>query len=476
MRRGGVAITTAVLCCAALLQPGPRGDTAAPERPNVILILTDTLRPDYLGCYGFEGDVSPNLDALAGEAVRFTSVFSAAPWTKPAVASIFTSLDPRTHRVLDHEGKFWIKTGGDLKTTALPESAVTLAEVLAAAGYRTGAWVANGWITKGLGFAQGFGEFHSAKLDTNVYDAAKIWEPAWSWIAKVKDGHRPFFVYLHLMDVHGPWRWSPEDYEAVRKSPSLPANLPDKLLAKHFKPLQSRDIDFPGFDTTIPSWRAVYASRVRSLDRQMGRLFAKLRAAGLLDSTVILFTADHGEQLGERSGWGHGSSLHQNQIHIPLIIRPPGGIEEGRSVDGVASSLDIMPTILEAAGITRAPKGMQGTSLWRTVVSGSPLPHPEWAFSTGVRQDAGIESVRSGRYELIRYGSFDPPSYELYDLLVDPGESKNLVPRRPEVLSRLRDGLDRHGAELARTPTLLKSSSPVSPEEIEKLKSLGYID
>lgn len=446
------------------------------KRPNIIVLLSDTHRADYLGAYGFDGDISPNLDRLARSSVLFTHAITQAPWTKPAVASLFTSLHPLTHRVVDHEGKYWRKVGSEFKTSALPESAVTLAEALRAAGYRTAGWVANGWITEGLGFAQGFESYHSAKLNTNIYHAKEIWEPAWEWLAATRQDGRPFFLYLHFMDTHGPWRWSEEDYLALLGSPSLVKDTPPGKLEEASRPLQSRDIDFPGFDTRTSSWRAVYASRVRSLDRQLGRLFEQLAATGLMETTLIVFTADHGEELMNHTGWGHGGSLFEHQVRVPLIIRPPGGVAGGRTVDRPVSLIDLMPTLLAAAGVRDAPGGMQGEDLWQVVRSNRSQPGREWAFAAAVRHDPRIVSVQDSRYKLIREPAARPARLLLFDLEADPGETRDLSGERPEILKRLRKALDRQMMKLEKTGTLLEARGDLTQEEVEKLRSLGYID
>jgi arylsulfatase len=464
------------VCWAASLCPHPPLRAEVPKRPNIIVILSDAQRADYLGSYGFEGDISPNLDKLARSSALFTRAIAQAPWTKPSVATIFTSLYARTHRVVDHKGRFWNNVGDDFKTSALPDGATTLAEVLQAQGYRTVAWVTNDWLSEELGFSQGFDHYHGVKPDSNIYHGEKILEPAWEWLEGIKQDERPFFLYLHFMDVHGPWRWSEKDYRALYGSPGLSKNTPPAKLKEHFKPRHSRDIDFPDFDTTLPSWRAVYGSRVRSLDRELGRFFEKLEGSGLMDTSVIVFTADHGEELMDHWGWGHSASLYAHQIWVPLIIRPPGGLKEGRRIDTAVSLIDVMPTLLTAAGVSSPPERMQGVDLWDAVVSKRPLAHPGWAFSGAVRQNARMVSVQDARHKLIWIPTPQPARHQLFDLEADPGERRNLIKENPALFERLHKVLEEHLRKLERTETLLEAGGTLTREEIEKLKALGYVN
>ncbi|HXI03557.1 MAG TPA: sulfatase [Candidatus Saccharimonadales bacterium] len=447
---------------------------AADRPPNIILILSDTTRPDFIGAFGFDGDVSPNLDHLASDAAVFTHAVSTAPWTKPAVASVFTSLDPLTHRVVDHDGEFWTQVRGEFKSSALPKAAHTLAEVLNAHGYRTGAWVANSWITKNMQFDQGFERF----VDTseNIQEGEKVWTPAWQWASNPGNDKRPFFLYIHLMDVHGPWAWSQEDFDAVRKSPSLTTGLSRKKADSEVEVPMARKVKFKVPDKRLATYRAVYASRIRAMDRHLGRFFAELEKSGVSDQTVIVFMADHGEEIMDHGKNGHGQGLTGDQTRVPLIIRPPGGRDEERTITDPVSNIDVMPTLLEAAGIQDGPPEMQGTSLWRAVVSDRPLKHSDLVFSDAVKQAPKMTSVQSSEYELIEFGSTTPPGVQLFDLTKDPAEQLDVAKSLPKVAQKLKEELDDHLEILSKTKTLLQTQGKMSKEQMEKLKSLGYVD
>ena len=241
------------------------------EKPDIILILVDALRADYLGCYGFQGEISPAIDRLASESVVYDNAIAPSPWTKPSVASLFTSLDPLTHRVVAHGKEIWKGVPASEKTDALPKGAWTLAEALEKLGYETAAWVGNPWMNKPQwSFDQGFDHFH----DSHGKNAQRMIPEIQEWLknrAEGPEGDRPLFLYLHFMDVHGPYQSNTELLEDLSQSPSL-GN--DRLLTA----LEWEEIGYLGADTPwrdseqgkhLKSWRAAYASGVRLFDDQL---------------------------------------------------------------------------------------------------------------------------------------------------------------------------------------------------------------
>ena len=174
------------------------------EKPDIILILVDALRADSLGCYGFQGEISPAMDRLALESIVYDSAVAPSPWTKPSVTSLFTSLDPLTHRVVTHEKHFWKGVPASQKTDALPKEAWTLAEALKGLGYETAAWVTNLWINEPQwGFNQGFDHFQGSSWERahRMIPQIRKW---WKNREEKPEAKRPLFLYLHFMDVHGP--------------------------------------------------------------------------------------------------------------------------------------------------------------------------------------------------------------------------------------------------------------------------------
>jgi hypothetical protein len=201
----------AALVPLGLLLPVAGCQEHSAARPSFVFLLTDTLRADYLGDYGFRGAVSPAFDRLAGESLRFRRAFTNAPWTKPSVATLFTSLYPQIHGLTNHSGRYWGRSSHERSEGILPEEARTLAEELRARGYRTAAFVANPLVSSRYGFQQGFEVYHDresnvgTKLDALVDDALR-------WLGGLRPDE-PYFLYLHAMDVHGPYSGSREDYE-----------------------------------------------------------------------------------------------------------------------------------------------------------------------------------------------------------------------------------------------------------------------
>ena len=269
---------------ALILAAGCAGCAKRAERPDIVLVLADTLRADYLGCHGFQGDVSPNVDRLAAEGLLFERCFSQAPWTKPSVASLFTSLHPEIHGVTTHHGWFGEdrsiarqdvgpSTG---RTDVLPDEALTLAEVLRAEGYETAAFVANPWIQRDQGFAQGFETYE--ELETKRGRA--LVDRALAWLAERSD-ERPFFLYVHFMDVHGPYDAPDKDYAALEESSSLgeARTLDERELRRLPEHLRGAPWASGPAGRDLRAWRGRYAAGVRGR-RSFPRNLPCLAAAG----------------------------------------------------------------------------------------------------------------------------------------------------------------------------------------------------
>jgi len=474
-RRGQRYFLRPVVCIGValgILLAVPPHYTLAKPRPNIIVILVDTLRADYLAPYGFQGNISPSISALASESIVFSHCVSQAPWTKPAVASLFTSMHPLTHRVTDHNGVYWRTVAGNLKTRSLPEQAETLAESLQTAGYETAAWVGNGWITQPLGFAQGFEKFNAPAGEERISEAEQIWNPAWAWLKNRRDD-RPFFLYLHFMDTHGPWHWDEREWTMVRQSPSLGV---DRLLSSseilglgYLKSL----IQDPADEQHLVTWRAIYGSGVRVFDQRLGVFLDKLKAGGFLENTVLVFTADHGEELLEHGWWGHGYSLHSDQLRVPLIVRMPDGRGGGGRVDRIVSLIDVMPTLLTAARARPRPEGMQGQDLWRLLRGKDNQPLSKYAFAGAVKTNSKTVSIEDDQYKLI-WDYPDGPVH-LFDVRADFLEQHDEVYDKPAVATSMKNQLREEMEWLEAAGTLLETEEALSEEEIERLRSLGYI-
>jgi arylsulfatase A-like enzyme len=437
------------------------------ERPGevraVVLVLADTLRADYLGSGGFEGPISPRLDQLAREGLVFERCYSQAPWTKPSVATLFTGLFPEQHGVITHRGWFGadreVARGGPASATTdvLPEEAFTLAEGFQAAGFHTAAIVANPWIRRAQGFAQGFETF--VELDTK--DGAAVVSATRRWL----DGHAgdgPFFLYLHLMDVHGPYDAPEEDGASLRASPSLGAAR--ALEEREWRKLPEHLASSPGAETPAARdqrfWRERYAAGVRVLDRHVGELCDELAARGLRDSSLLVFTADHGEELLERGGFDHGHALFAEQLHVPLLARLPGAVEAGTRRSELTSLVELPARLFTWANLEVPPAFAHAPT--------------EVSIGSAVKWHPDTLALRDGAFLLLHEKLEGEARWRLFDVAADPKELRDIAAETPEVLRTLQRRLAVHGAELERGPHLQPGALTISPELARELGELGY--
>ena len=456
------------MAIALLLSAGscrPRSD----ERPNIIVIVVDTLRADHLGSYGCVGDISPHLDRLAAESIVFENCFSQAPWTPPAMGTLFTSLYPERHglhRFKDHQ--FLDPASGRLRATVLPEEAVTLAESLRDAGYRTSAFIANPWLHRDWGLGQGFDSYDDSRIGKDT-PAAHLVSGARTWL-EGQARAEPFFMYLHFMEVHGPYVATERDFRLMWNA--LATGTPRVLLESE-SPTDHLDVHPAWADDTLRHrlayWKARYAAGVRLFDRRISGFLKYLRESGTLDRSYLIVTSDHGEELFEHEGWGHGDSLYDHQLRVPLIIRPPKGEGEARRVARYVRLIDLMPTLLSLAGAA-APEGVQGEDL-APLLHGEDVGPPAVIFSTGVIEKPDVFSVRTQRYKLVADGS----ESALFDLVADPGETIDVSDRETAAAAELAELLKRHLMESSAAGRLPARTVDIQEEMRERLRALGYL-
>ena len=402
----GTASSAFLLC----LLPACEVGAAPNKQSNVILICLDTVRADHLGCYGYEGnETTPALDALAENAIVFADASATAGWTKPSVPSFLTGTYPCQHGV--YEGSARLKEGA--VTDVLPDSATTLAEVFADAGWRTGAFVRNAQLRPGNGFEQGFESY----MD-EAGDAREIRWRAQDWLGEQEDD-RPFFLYLHLLDAHWPYP-VPDEYATRFASAEAVAPFRDGDSRALRDAINDGEVDFEAADRE--ALLALYDGALRYIDDELGRLFAWLDRNGLED-TVICVISDHGEEFGEYGRIGHGHSLSENLLRVPWILRDPNSAP-GR-VEVPVSLVDLYPTLLATAGIT-AP-GSEGLDRLREPNVARPVVAEHKAPSRY------LNSLRAGDRKLVR--SIQP---------VDRGPDPDAIPVHPgerwEVELQLEDG------------------------------------
>lgn len=420
------------------------------KRPNVLLIGADTLRADHLGVYGHTPSVTPALDRLAAESDVWLQAYSAFNVTNPSFASIMTGLYGKNHGVYDLR-------------TPLPDEHETLAELFQQAGYRTHAVLSAthlGHNPSGLG--QGFEE---VRLPWGQFTAELAVDQAMDWVQKVDD---PFFLWLHLFDPHTP-HTPPAPY-ALGQRPAGDSGLEPVQEWVDFRPPGPLDFE----EKRLGGQRDLYTGEVAYLDRHIGRLLSFLESNGLLDNTLVALVADHGENLGEQGVLYRHAGLWDATIRVPLMIRWPGpaGPEpRGRKIEGMVQSIDLFPTLLGACDLP-VPE-VDGQDLRRLTGEGKNGRRVVFAEAT----DARAQMVRSREHLLMRISGdhflFDQEAF-LFDLEADPEQRHNLSGERPDLEANLVLLLDRWLAD--RRNLTEAESLDLTPEEVDRLLALGYVD
>ncbi len=451
------------------------------RRPNIIFILIDTLRTDHLRTYGHLEDYTPTLDSLAAESVVFKQAIAQSSWTQPSVASLFCSHYPSVHKVLR-----WRKIAESKRPTApkvavLNDSFVTLTEALQEGGYQTAAFVANPWVVPRLGFAQGFEHFDSS-FAKNTAPGNLVNEAALKWLSN-RNSDKPFFCYLHYMDVHGPYSASPElleplldKVEAQPDKRELSETEIKKLGYLYQFPESSADIErHKKLSVYREYWAARYDGGVCEIDRHINDLKVRLEQMGLWKDDYVIITSDHGEELLEHGYWDHGHSLHHTELHVPLFLRWPGVLKPGKLVHKTVQLIDLMPTIIEQLALPEV-KGLQGRSLTGEIASAR-SGKPVAAFaeaSKGPQQKA----IYLGDWKLIisRSGRKTGRS-QLYNLSSDPLEQNELSQLQGRQLDMLTKILEEQSAVNKQLGNMVWTGEvSLTPEQERRLRSLGYLE
>jgi arylsulfatase A-like enzyme/tetratricopeptide (TPR) repeat protein len=397
------------------------GGLRRPAIRNVVVISIDTCRADGLSCYGFGRKSTPNIDAIAQDAVLFTRAHSTNPYTLPAHSSMLTGTNPPYHGVHDNTNY------------RLSKANVTLAEILRDHGYRTAAFVSASVLEAKFGLDQGFDTYDDQDFSEDYPFSQRLGgdtsREAITWLDE--HGDQPFFLFLHYFDLHAPYE-PPEPYA-------------------------SQYVDNP------------YIGELAYTDRCIGQVIEKLKTMKLYDSTLLMITSDHGESRGDHGEITHGFFIYQSTIHVPFIIKAPGGAE-GKTVDDPVGLVDVVPTVLGLLDLSTSH--VQGADL-----SG-------WIFDRGKSNDRSLycESLDPTHYgcsplrALVdgRWKYIWTTRPELYDLVSDPAEFKNVHDAQPEIANQLQAKLRNILTEQSRTD-LPGSRQKLDRETMERLRSLGYI-
>jgi arylsulfatase A-like enzyme len=465
----------------AALAPRTGSVSAGATRPNIVLIVIDTLRADHLPIYGYSRETAPVLGDLARRSAIFTRMYAQSASTKPSIATMFSSVYPSVHNVHDTHD-------------FVSDSLTVLAEVLRAAGYRTFGVSANTNVSPTFGYSQGFEEFRVWKTESAlrltsmgrvleeilgstrlarllgerreiVPRAEMITELTLDWVSRNARG--PLFLYTHYIDPHFPYR-APAPYGARfdhRRQAPLRAGGVDPLLL--LAPGNDRDRVARTLDQ--------YDGEISYADHHVGRLLEGLRKRGVLDDAIVIVTADHGEEFFEHGKDGHGKSAYEEVLRVPFLVHWPARIAPA-TIEQPAGLIDVMPTLLALLGI-ETQADMQGISLAPALLQSPDPPAGRRLFAQVVSGSFTLEMVFDGRHKLIRHvrGPREGEE-ELYDLARDPLERTNVAAQLSAARTALREDLQgfntfvRQGGRVAaeRLKTLDRATE-------RALRSLGYI-
>ena len=445
-----IALSTLLCVETACQNDSPAVGSVPASAQSLILVTVDTWRADHFLERRANSQLTPRLAEFAARSLRFNDASSVSNQTSPGVAGILTGLLPRRSGVVHNEH-------------VLPSALPTLASVLSERGFLTGAFVANPVLSGKFGFARGFSDFEVISSGRRHIDgrADELSRLAIDWLGKVEPGQR-YFLWLHYMDPHGPYEppakflayFDKEKFQAPTDLELLPAGKNSGL---HGIPHYQHSV------TTEPSadardYLARYAAEVRSMDHELGGLLESATATGLLESAIVVITADHGEALNGDHGYyfAHSQGLTQDQVHVPLLLYYPG-CEAGREIDRPVSGVDVVPTVMALLQLE---------------------PLPDFDGQSLLNEDDGLTVSQVGREVTLRRGVLklrwrQRSGFQLFDVEADPAETKNLATERGRpfaaMKARMREVLDR--------PPLAEpvSRKDLSKEEQKQLEALGYL-
>jgi arylsulfatase A-like enzyme len=464
--------------------PVLRGPAPEVSPRAVILVLADTLRPDHLQPYGYERPTAPNLAGLASEGALFQDVVAQGSWTKVSTPSILTGLYQSSHGVTHF-------------TSRLPDAAQMLPEVLQDAGYATIGFSSVPFTGRFSNMNQGYDVFHElTSLGDNSTKTSRAYvDRLVDWLEDHADV--PVFAFLHVFDPHDPFEpRAPYDTlwadPARREQHLREVEETRPLISWPF--MKQRGLPNPaelaeaGFDpeTHVQHNQDWYDGSIRGMDAELGRLVERLRELGLADDAVVAFTSDHGEEFFEHGSVFHGETLYGEMLDVPLVLWAPGRVRAGTTVEQTVQSIDLMPTLLDLAGVP-VPEVVQGRSLVPLLRGGDWTARPAVAESHSgpaggpptPRKGWSSDAIVSGGWKLIHNTERpeDAPEFELYHRERDPLDQVDVAASFPAEVERLRQELEAWRGRVA--ATRLDSDGAAaepSPDELERLRDLGYVE
>jgi len=447
--------------------PPPADPVALAELPDIVLVSIDSLRPDHLGCYGYRLPTSPHIDALAASGVRCETALSTTCWTLPAHAALFTGLFDSTHGLV---------TNG----LTLSPRTTTLAQCLAQRGYRSAGFFGGPYLHPAFGLSKGFETWESCmspateELITNGKlggESAHEDVTGPRTVAALerflaKPDARPLFLFVHLFDVH--YDYNPPAEDVVPFDP----NYTGRMDFSHLDSNAAIAKDMPPRD--LQHLIALYDGEIRFTDRNLSKILALLDHQRSDRTRLLVITADHGEEFFEHGGKGHQSSLYEEEVRIPMVWNWPGHLQKDQLVRDPVRIVDIMPTLLEVAGVKDPPR-MQGRSIW-PLLNGKPQPEEPALLELLVDQN-DLRAVRYPESKIIDWRGQYAVTYG-YHLIRDRSESRTFgldqdwVAKGKQELQRLIDANTKLRGELRTEPAPLE----LSPELNKRLHQFGYTE
>lgn len=485
------------------------------NQPHILLLSLDSVRADHLSCYGYQRQTTPYLDQLAQESTLFEYAYTPAWWTLPAHASLFTGASVSGHGVC---------RGATSPQKLSDPRLVTLPEFLREAGYQTVAFSGAAAISRDTLFDRGFDDFcepwklieeshplHALLRQVSSFLGRNwVWRVNWlyesrfyrrrdkgaaktirlfrRWLDRSWDRERPFFAFLHLFEAHAAY-WPPASYRGAFLNDHRP---PKELALRHATPWAYYNGEAGINDAEFELLTALYDAELLYLDSLLQQLFVSLLARGVLEDTLIIVTADHGECLGEHGFFQHTPfCIYEPLIRVPLVIRYPALFPAGQRISVPVSLYDLFPTIAEVVGLEAKylTQQWQGESIVparvasladRSVFAEALNPLVEKAGQDhsevhAAQYDYYLRAIRWRRYKLIWHSK---GAHELYDVWADPAERANLIHQEPVLARELQHRLESWLSSLDHhpSPSGLDEGDELSQETVQRLRALGYVE
>ncbi len=475
------------------------------RRPSIIIVSLDTLRADHLPFYGYDRPTTRLLDAFVGESVSFVEARCQSTGTLTSHLSLITSLYPPQFRITRNDG---VNGNQSCTTLRLPETVLTLAEVLREHGYVTAGFTDGILVSDYYGFAQGFDAFRvkrtsfrglSSTLPSVAHFLAQRQAVASASSGGVDGGRRgaaatpatrPLFLFVHTYDVHEPYDAAHPFARAFSKRTF--AEVAEDLGYRPVPSLLNERLDFLGADEA-KEVEDLYDNGILATDDQLAGLFGILQAYDLYDDSIIVILSDHGEEFLEHGNFNHGPTVYEELVRVPLFIRLPQGRYGGVLIEAPVALLDVGPTVLDLAGFPIPPE-FEGESLVSLIAGGrvgepngraavgdaSPEGGARTLFFDTPNLELGVHGLLRGRWKLIRNTAHG--TTELYDLATDPLERRDLAAARADVRERLEGELaswvaemEESGRERGWFAQPRESTDDEDTERLEQLRALGYV-